>query len=189
MNLKHKFGKIQDNLAEDLFNSSLINEEKEILIEMEKWGTIHERVLRQKSRATWISSGDSNTRFFHAHMKARQARNKISTIQNEQGVLITDPKLIQQEFLQFFRKLLGTAAEELPCIDTTIARNGPCLTIDQQKDLIKPITREEVSQIVQNLPNDKAPGIDGFPAKFFKANWNIIGEDIITTVMQFFENG
>ncbi|XP_019230666.1 PREDICTED: uncharacterized protein LOC109211574 [Nicotiana attenuata] len=155
MNLKHKLGEIQDKLAEDLFNSSLINEEKEILIEMEKWGTIHERVIRQKSRATWISSGDSNTRFFHAHMKSRQARNKISSIQNEQGVLITDPKLIQQEFLRFFKKLLGTAAEEFPCIDTTITRNG----------------------------------IDGFPAEFFKANWNIIGEDIITAVMQFFENG
>ncbi|XP_019260707.1 PREDICTED: uncharacterized protein LOC109238677 [Nicotiana attenuata] len=145
MNLKHKLGEIQDKLAEDLFNGSLINEEKEILIEMEKWGTIHERVLRQKSRATWISLEVSNTRFFHAHMKARQARNRISSIQNEQGVLITDPKLIQQEFLQFFKKLLGTAAEELPYIDTTVARNGPCLTIDQQKDLIKPFTTEEVS--------------------------------------------
>ncbi|XP_019259821.1 PREDICTED: uncharacterized protein LOC109237880 [Nicotiana attenuata] len=131
MNLKQKLGEIQDKLAQDLFNSSLINEEKEILVEMDKWGTIHERVLQQKSRATWIFSGDSNTRFFHAHMKARQARNRISSIQNEQGVLITDPKLIEQEFLQFFRKLFSTAAEELPCINTTVVRNGPCLTIEQ----------------------------------------------------------
>lgn len=82
LNLKQKLGDIQDNLAEDLFNSRLINEEKETLMEMEKCGAIHERVLRQKSRAAWISSGDSNTKFFHAHMKARQAKNRISSIQN-----------------------------------------------------------------------------------------------------------
>ncbi|XP_075101661.1 uncharacterized protein LOC142177098 [Nicotiana tabacum] len=51
------------------------------------------------------------------------------------------------------------------------------------------VTREEVLQALKELPNDKAPGIDGYPAEFFKEYWGIVGEDIINAILQFFENG
>lgn len=70
----------------------------------------------------------------------------------------------------------------MPGIDLTIARDGPCLTVIQQQQLLVPITNEEINQVVRNLPNDKAPGIDGYPAEFFKEYWSIIGQEVTDVV-------
>ncbi|XP_019248341.1 PREDICTED: uncharacterized protein LOC109227596 [Nicotiana attenuata] len=84
--LEEELKQVQLDLSADLFNEQLITTEKEILMQLDKWATIHEQVIRQKSRATWLAYGDSNTRFFHAALKARQARNRISSICTEDGV-------------------------------------------------------------------------------------------------------
>ena len=36
---------------------------------------------------------------------------------------------------------------------------------------------------------EKAPGPDGFNAFFFQKNWNIIGDDICTSILSFFNSG
>ncbi|XP_019235812.1 PREDICTED: uncharacterized protein LOC109216136 [Nicotiana attenuata] len=144
--LKDKLQHTQLELSADLFNEQLIIT---VTILLEKWTTIHGKVLRQKSRAIWLAYGDSNTKFFHATLKARQARNRISFIFIEHGIQLHEPALIQKEFIGFFQNLLGKAAVEIPCLDPTISRDRP---------------------------SDKAPGIDGFPAEFFKQYWHLIVE-------------
>ncbi|XP_019254970.1 PREDICTED: uncharacterized protein LOC109233537 [Nicotiana attenuata] len=123
-------------LNDDYFNKFLIEEERKTLESIEKWEAIQEQIMRQKSRATWIQLGDDNTRYFHAYMRARQARNKVSCICNEQQMKITEPKHIQKEFIQFFQPLLGTTADELPGIDVNVARKGPCLRLNQLQQLL-----------------------------------------------------
>ncbi len=39
---------------------------------------------------------------------------------------------------------------------------------EQQKTLDNPITVNEIIDVIQQLPNGKAPGLDGFRAEFFK---------------------
>lgn len=142
---------------------------------IEKWEAIQEQIMRQKSRANWIQLGDHNTKCFHTYMKSRQARNKVSCILTEDQLKLTDPQQKQQHFTQFFQELLGTAATQLPGIDITLARDGPCLTLHHQQQLMAPVTEHEIHHIVQKLPQDKTPGIDGYPAKFLKEFWPTVG--------------
>ncbi|XP_075088537.1 uncharacterized protein LOC142170507 [Nicotiana tabacum] len=100
---------------------------------IKKWEAVQEQILKQKSRATWIKLGGCNSKYSHAYMRARQARNKVICIYNDQHIKISEPKQIQLEFTQFFQHLLGTAATELPGIDISIIWNGPCLTMNQQQ--------------------------------------------------------
>ncbi|XP_016479310.1 uncharacterized protein LOC107800622 [Nicotiana tabacum] len=51
--LHGKLQAVQEKLEIDLYNPLLNKEEKKVLVTLEKWSDIHERVLRQKSRATW----------------------------------------------------------------------------------------------------------------------------------------
>jgi hypothetical protein len=39
-------------------------------------------------------------------------------------------------------------------------------------------TEQEVREVVMELPNDKAPGTDGFTGLFYKLSWEIIKTDI-----------
>lgn len=58
--------------------------------------------MRQKSRATWIDYGDSNSKYFFAQMKIRASKNTITTVYNDMGMKITDPKAVEKEFISFF---------------------------------------------------------------------------------------
>lgn len=177
---------IQEGMSTDLFNQSLFTEERELIQAIEKWENINEKVHRQKSRATWIQYGHKNSKYFFAHLKARQARNRIFTIYKEQGIKLTDPDLIQKEFLHFFRSLLGRAAYTLPCIDICIARDGPCSTLTQQQQLLEPTTSIDVMQALKDLSSDKSLGIDGFNAESFRLHWDIVGEEVTESRLQVF---
>ncbi|XP_060190353.1 uncharacterized protein LOC132619470 [Lycium barbarum] len=152
--LRRQVEHIQNQLSTDLYNTQLINEEKEVIVQLEKWSNIHEKVVRQKSRATWITYGNSNTKFFHASLKARQARNKVAAISNDQGETFTAAAQTQSEFLSFFTNLLGTRQAELPSINVDIARDGPCLTHEHGRELVQEVTREEILVALKDLPLD-----------------------------------
>lgn len=49
---------------------------------------------------------------------------------------------------------------------------------EDNKNLNRPITLEEVRTVVFNMSPDKSPGPDGFQAFFFKKCWDILGEDL-----------
>ncbi|XP_060200470.1 uncharacterized protein LOC132628726 [Lycium barbarum] len=159
---------VQEEITTNLFDQALITEEREILQAIELWEAINERVLKQKSRAIWINYGDNNSKYFFAHLKARQARNRISSIYNEQGAKLMDPSLIQQELMGVFS-------------DTTWPSS--------RHSLLHKFTEEDVLQAVRGLPADKSPGIDGFNAEFFKSHWDTLGREVTDSILQFFSFG
>ncbi|CAN1146690.1 Transposon TX1 uncharacterized 149 kDa protein [Linum perenne] len=40
-----------------------------------------------------------------------------------------------------------------------------------------------------SMPNDKAPGSDGYSVSFFKECWNTVGDDVVAAVLHFFTSG
>jgi hypothetical protein len=49
-----------------------------------------------------------------------------------------------------------------------------------------PFTKQDIDNVIKNMPSDKAPGPDGFNGVFFKKCWNIIKEDIYQLCFDFF---
>ncbi|KAH0707403.1 hypothetical protein KY290_011959 [Solanum tuberosum] len=79
-----------------------------------------------------------------------------------------------QQKLSLAREKLGLmrdCAAELPCLDSMVVRDGVCLTVQQQKELIREVTYEEIADAIKTMPKEKAPGVDGFPIEFFTMNW------------------
>jgi len=67
--LEKKIGKIrmelqniQRQIDNDHLNQQLIEQEKEMIVQAEKWEEINEQVLRQKSRTVWIKFDDPTRR-------------------------------------------------------------------------------------------------------------------------------
>ena len=50
-----------------------------------------------------------------------------------------------------------------------------------------PFTREQIDAVARNLPNDKAPGPDGFNNEFIKRCWQFIKEDFYALCVAFQE--
>lgn len=52
------------------------------------------------------------------------------------------------------------------------------VTAEENQNLNRPITLEEVRTMVFKMSPDKSPGPDGFQALFFQRCWDILGEDL-----------
>jgi hypothetical protein len=64
-----------------------------------------------------------------------------------------------------------------------------CITSDMNDELCKPFADEEIGNALFQIGPLKAPGPDGFPARFFQRNWGVLKEDVINAVKRFFEEG
>jgi hypothetical protein len=71
-------------------------------------------------------------------------------------------------------------------IDIVAMRAGLQFTNAQREFLAAPILENEIYQALHCIGDLKAPGLDGYGAKFFKATWSIIKNDVIAAIMEFF---
>ena len=52
--------------------------------------------------------------------------------------------------------------------------------------MIKPIEPTEIKSTLFAIGGEKAPGPNGYTAKFFKSTWHIVGGDVIKAILYFF---
>lgn len=63
------------------------------------------------------------------------------------------------------------------------------ITEEMNRKLTEPFSEEEISDALFQIGPLKAPGPDGFPARFFQKNWGILKEDVVRAVKIFFVDG
>eukprot|EP00253_Pinus_taeda_P025757 PITA_25757 len=68
------------------------------------------------------------------------------------------------------------------CIKEITRHIPKMVSIEDNFNLNKLVTEEEVSEVLKDMQNCKAPGPDGFNVDFFKACWNIVKQDILNVV-------
>ena len=60
---------------------------------------------------------------------------------------------------------------------------------EDRDNLEKPITQEEMLQALKGMQNDKSPGLDGFPAEFYKFFWQDIKNYLFNSYMTSLDKG
>nr|XP_016484542.1 PREDICTED: uncharacterized protein LOC107805076 [Nicotiana tabacum] len=120
-------------------------------------------------------------------MKNRISHNKIRSLKTNDGEIIQSGSAIEKEIVEFYKGLLGSAADTIPTIQPAIMKEGNVLDRRQQLKLIEPVNAEKIQNALKGIDDQKDPGCDGFNSKFFKKTWSITGQDISKTVLQFFD--
>ncbi|KAM3326996.1 hypothetical protein P3S67_002122 [Capsicum chacoense] len=55
--------------------------------------------------------------------------------------------------------------------------------------LLKGFTRKDVKEAFFGIANAKSPGLDGYGSASVKASWEIVEEDVMEAILEFFNNG
>jgi len=138
-----------------------------------------EILWRQKSRIQWLKEGEQNTIFFHRSALDYRSSNKILEMRNGNGESVKNHHDISELLSAHFSSIAqepqinrGEAIREL------LKAIPKVVTSEQNWALSREITLEEVEEAVRSVPNDKAPGPDGFTINFYKACWNIVKQDV-----------
>ncbi|XP_071740587.1 uncharacterized protein [Rutidosis leptorrhynchoides] len=160
--------------------SEVLKSYNEILLE-------EESLLKQKAKIEWLRVGDSNSAYFHRVVKGRSNRNRIETVTDSHGNLL-EGAAVPIAFVQHYENFLGTSVVCEEVLDPgSLFTNR--VTPQHARNMIHPITVQEVKDAVFGIGDNKSPGPDGFTAAFFKEAWDIIGNDVFKAMQQFFVNG
>ncbi|WMV58343.1 hypothetical protein MTR67_051728 [Solanum verrucosum] len=97
---------------------------------------------------------------------------------SKENVIQIDQQAIAKIFVDYNQSLLGNKESHRTTSCTSILRNGNVLSTAQQLELLKPYKAKEIKAVMFSIGSTKSPGPDGYGSFFFKAAWEIIGEDI-----------
>lgn len=127
---------------------------------------------------TWFKDGDRNTNFFHVQVMGRRKRLQLKRIQNSHGQWLEEDEEIAAEAVKFFEDqfievTLPSTISIIEYVPTLVGR-------EQNAELIKNPSKEEVKNAVFGLNRNSAGGPDGFTSRFFQTCWEMIGEDLLT---------
>jgi hypothetical protein len=124
-----------------------------------------EMMWLQRSRINWLKEGDRNTKYFHQKARWRARKNRIKQLRKGDGNWTSDQQEMQHMATEYFTNLFlrdeGVNPEELVNVF------DPVITDEMNFGLTKAYSAEEVSDALFQIGPLKAPGPDGFPARFF----------------------
>lgn len=137
----------------------------------------------QRSRQSWIESGDKNTKFFHHKANQREMRNNVRCIKNAAGDVFEEEEDIMECFVDYFNHLFTSTNN---CdMDPVLDLVDPLVDDRMKEMLAAPYRREEVSLALSQMHPNKAPGPDGMNALFYQTFWETIGEDVTDKILNF----
>jgi hypothetical protein len=128
--------------------------------------------------------GDRNTKYFHKLAKIKTSTKIINSLQDGETV-ITNQEQISEHVVNYYKNLVST---NIVLQDSRLAEEViPNLVTEEVNALLTVLPSHiEIKADVFSLNKDSAPGPDGFGAFFFQHYWDIVKNDVVNAVLQFF---
>ena len=145
-----------------------------------------------QSRAQWLNEGEKPSKYFCSLEKYNFVEKTIRCVQLDNGTKITDQKEILKELAAFYTRLFSpkNAFAQYSDIEHTLKnlklRN---LTHLEASNLEGELKLEEINKVLSKMKNNKSPGVDGFPAEFFKVFWGKLKHFVLRSLNASFTTG
>ncbi|XP_024976233.1 uncharacterized protein LOC112514134 [Cynara cardunculus var. scolymus] len=185
--LRNSYDTIQVAVDNDPSNEDLSFELGHLRLAYQKACWDEECAVKQRAKVKWLNEGDSNTKFFHGVIKEGRHVNYIQLVCTSHGNYVYEED-VPMVFVEYFKGFLGLRDDlvDLNMPDDLFSRK---LSLSDVNHTIHPISNEEIRSAMFSIGNNKAPGSDGYFARFFKASWDIIGRDVEVAIHNFFYRG
>ena len=123
----------------------------------------------------YLNESKKPTKFFCQLEKNNYQTKTIKRIQLNDGTLIHDQETILQTVANYYANLFDQkTVDDIELTDLVNNKDDKRLSNIQSKNLEGKLTVEELGQALKDMKNGKTPGMDGFPAEFFKVFWGKI---------------
>ena len=121
--------------------------------------------LRAKVRK--IVQGDDNTQFFHLIANGKHRKKRIFQLEQDEGTILGQ-KNLKVYITNYYKQLFGPPEDNFVSLDESREEDVPQLAADENDILTAPFSEKEVFEAISQMKNNKAPGLVGFPAEFYK---------------------
>ena len=170
-------------------NDDLMEQQKIAQIQLGKELDKEEEYWREKANVHWHAEGDMNTKYFHRLAKINHTSKPITSIREGENTL-TDPEQIARHITNHFQNLFSSnfVMQDLQ-VDNLTKGVIPKLISDEMNNMITMLpSSDEIHKVVTSMNRNGAPGPDEFGGTFYQTYWNIVKDDVINAVLEFFTN-
>ncbi|KAL0446487.1 UNVERIFIED_CONTAM: hypothetical protein Slati_1776600 [Sesamum latifolium] len=109
---------------------------------------------------------------------------------DDEGTTHTESTDVINEFMGFYQRPLG-GERRSRFLDLRFLRpwSRYIITEEDSNAFLMPVTASEVKMVFFDIAEDKSPGLDGFSSGFYKAAWPVVGEEVTSAILEFFNTG
>nr|GEY82698.1 RNA-directed DNA polymerase, eukaryota, reverse transcriptase zinc-binding domain protein [Tanacetum cinerariifolium] len=150
--------------------------------ELSNLDKIIDQEMAQKAKVRWAIEGDENSKFFHGVINKKRSQLAIKGVLVD-GEWISETIKVRNEFLMHFSNRFFAPPSSKLSLDSQFDK---VLSQEQNEDLERPISKDEIKSAVWDCGTNKSPGPNGFTLEFIRKYWNIICVDIKDDVSHFF---
>ncbi|KAK5826340.1 hypothetical protein PVK06_021258 [Gossypium arboreum] len=181
--LTARLSELEGDDRDDINLAELIDCKIQLNFEIEK----DERYWEQWARINWLKFGDKNTAFFHSQATQRKRKKIIHKLNDEEGGTTESFKEIEGIARSYFQNLFLTDGRGT--LDHLLSSIEKCISEEENQDLLRPYSVEELKEALFAMGPTKTLGEDGFPALFYQNCWHIIREDVTKFCLQILNEG
>ncbi|GJY75790.1 RNA-directed DNA polymerase, eukaryota [Tanacetum coccineum] len=166
-------------------NDEILQQRATLMKDLHDINSIDVLELSQKRKVQWSIEGDENSKYFHGIINNKRSQLAIRGILID-GDWISDLKEVKSEFLNHFAKQFSKPSSPRISINGAFPNR---LNLEQVEELESSISQDEIKKAVWDYGTNKSPGPDGFTFEFFQKYWNVLKQDIVAAIHQFFDSG
>ena len=107
-------------------------------------------------------------------------KNKIWKIRDSDGLWFEKQNEIARVFINDFSKRFKSVRPRMN--PKWFDSFNLCFSEEENRDLIKEVTKEEIMAALSQMSSLKAPGPDGLQASFYHKYWKIVGKFVCKMV-------
>uniref|UniRef100_A0A3Q2ZER1 Reverse transcriptase domain-containing protein n=1 Tax=Kryptolebias marmoratus TaxID=37003 RepID=A0A3Q2ZER1_KRYMA len=147
-----------------------------IKLELKEYIDKKNQFLVQRLRLENFEHSNKSGSFLANQLKLNKEKSSIYGIKDTDGNITYDEGKVNCVFRDFYKTLytpqICPTDEDINLFLERIIL--PKLNSSQSSELDSPLTLDELREAIKNMPNNKSPGPDGFPAEFYKEFWIIL---------------
>lgn len=133
-----------------------------------------EEDIRIQICAMWLAIEDKNTCFFHKYANMRKKINTIEDIWDEEDHHYTKLQDVEESAVKYFSKFYSQIDHDIE-VQLEFINLVPVMFSEQENiEMGKPITKEELLAAIKDSAKEKSLGPDGWGINIFYHFWDLM---------------
>lgn len=144
-----------------------------------------------KTKANWTQMGEKPTAYFLGLEKRRGKNKTITSLQDENGIILTNNKDILEYEQRYFKNIYEEESATLSPLDEfpLQAEDLPQISESHRTMANLPFSLRDFHIALKQLNKDKSPGSDGLTPEFYLAFWDILQDAFYHSILYSMQTG
>lgn len=171
--------------------SAITAQIRQKLTEFQEEAERETKFLYKYAQARRYGGGDRPGKTLAALLRAPRGSSFITELETEEGTSVREPADIMHHMSRFYRELYTTQVQPTQSDITEYLNTIALIWFSKQDRSIMelPFTTDDIKQVINSMPANKAPGADGLTAAFYKEYVDITAPKLFQVYAEALETG